>query len=52
MPNFPKPGETVHGQKFMTAFGGKAANQTVMAARLGANVALVAKVMNVCIVCN
>src|SRR5438552_11612837 len=40
---FPAPGETLHGQRFTTGFGGKGANQAVMAARLGAEVTLVAK---------
>jgi ribokinase len=40
----PAPGETVHGQRFATGYGGKGANQAVMAARLGAAVTLVARV--------
>ncbi|XP_019623190.1 PREDICTED: ribokinase-like isoform X1 [Branchiostoma belcheri] len=40
----PKPGETIHGNKFSLGFGGKGANQCVMAARLGAATAMVAKV--------
>ncbi|PIK54263.1 putative ribokinase-like [Apostichopus japonicus] len=44
VPQFPKPGETIHGHKFVTSFGGKGANQSVMAARLGAKVSMVAKV--------
>lgn len=43
---FPAPGETVHGQRFSTGYGGKGANQAVMAARLGAAVAFVGKVGN------
>ena len=31
---FPRPGETVLGSKFFTGFGGKAANQAVMCAKL------------------
>jgi len=40
---FPKPGETVLGQKFLMNPGGKGANQAVAAARLGADVRFVAK---------
>jgi ribokinase len=40
----PLPGETVLGQKFIMAAGGKGANQAVAARRLGARVAFVAKV--------
>jgi len=40
----PKPGETVMGDEFQEAPGGKGANQAVAAARLGARVALVARV--------
>ena len=40
----PKPGETIHGPNFEKGFGGKGANQCVMAARLGATCAMVAKV--------
>lgn len=39
----PKPGETVIGGDFVTAGGGKGANQAVAAARLGAEVAFVAR---------
>ncbi|XP_037085182.1 ribokinase-like isoform X2 [Pollicipes pollicipes] len=39
----PKPGETIHGTKFSMSFGGKGANQCVMAAKLGAKTAMVAK---------
>ena len=35
---FPILGETINGQSFSTAHGGKGANQAVAAARLGANV--------------
>lgn len=44
VPRLPKAGETIHGNKFLMGFGGKGANQCVMAARLGANTAMVAKV--------
>jgi ribokinase len=40
----PAPGETVTGGQFVLAAGGKGANQAVAAARLGADVTLVAKV--------
>jgi ribokinase len=40
----PRPGETVTGGEFVMAAGGKGANQAVAAARLGAEVTLVAKV--------
>jgi ribokinase len=40
----PRPGETVIGGKFVMAPGGKGANQAVAAARLGADVTLVANV--------
>jgi ribokinase len=45
-PRLPKAGETLSGQSFQQGFGGKGANQAVMAARLGARVSLVAKVGN------
>jgi ribokinase len=41
---FPRPGETLTGQGFRLGFGGKGANQAVMAARLGAAVTMVARV--------
>lgn len=37
----PGPGETVMGTRFAMGFGGKGANQAVMAARLGARVSMV-----------
>jgi len=37
----PDDGETVVGSSYVTGFGGKGANQAVMAARLGAEVAMV-----------
>lgn len=40
-PRFVGPGETILGERFLTAPGGKGANQAVAAARLGADVALV-----------
>jgi ribokinase len=38
----PQPGETMDGEEFLAAGGGKGANQAVAAARLGARVAFVA----------
>jgi ribokinase len=38
---FPRPGETLEGETFFAAAGGKGANQAVGAARLGATVALI-----------
>jgi ribokinase len=40
----PRPGETLTGQTFQLGFGGKGANQAVMAARFGAQVMMLAKV--------
>lgn len=40
----PRTGETVLGGEFMTAAGGKGANQAVAAARAGGNVTLVARI--------
>ncbi len=40
----PLPGETIHGSGFNTYFGGKGANQAIMAAKLGGQVAMIAKV--------
>ncbi len=45
-PRIPKPGETLIGSSYQVGFGGKGANQAVTAARLGANVSMVAKVGN------
>jgi ribokinase len=41
---FPKPGETIFGQKFYLGFGGKGANQAVAARLCGAEVFMVARV--------
>lgn len=43
VPRLPKLGETLHGSKFRMGFGGKGANQAVMAAKLGAQVSMVTK---------
>jgi ribokinase len=43
---FPKPGETIFGQKFDLGFGGKGANQAVAAKLCRANVFMVARVGN------
>lgn len=42
--HLPRPGETVLGGEFLTAQGGKGANQAVAAARLGAAVTCIARV--------
>jgi ribokinase len=42
--SIPRPGETVIGGDFVTAGGGKGANQATAAARLGADVTFVARV--------
>lgn len=39
----PRPGETVHGDSFMTGAGGKGSNQAVAAARLGAEVTFIGR---------
>jgi len=44
VPRLPAPGETLHGTDFSIGYGGKGANQAVMAARLGAQVAMVTRV--------
>lgn len=43
VPRMPTIGETLHGSQFQIGFGGKGANQAVMAAKLGANVSIVTK---------
>lgn len=40
--SFPAPGETVTGNHYQVAFGGKGANQAVAAGRSGANIAFIA----------
>jgi len=42
-PRLPRPGETISGTRFQMGFGGKGANQAVMAAKLGARVTIVTK---------
>jgi ribokinase len=44
VPRLPILGETIIGDSFQLGFGGKGANQAVMAARLGARVGIVTKV--------
>lgn len=39
---FPRPGETVIGQQYHVAFGGKGANQAVAAGRSGADISFIA----------
>ncbi len=43
VPRLPRMGETLHGTRFHVGFGGKGANQAVMAAKLGGNVTMIAK---------
>src|SRR5256885_11561613 len=45
-PRLPLPGQSVNGDVFQRAPGGKGANQAVAAARLGARVALVSRIGN------
>lgn len=40
--HFPTPGETVTGQEYQVAFGGKGANQAVAAGRSGADITFIA----------
>ncbi|OTA16001.1 ribokinase [Xenorhabdus vietnamensis] len=40
--SFPQPGETVRGEQYRVAFGGKGANQAVAAGRCGANITFIA----------
>lgn len=46
MERMPRPGETVHGQRFATGAGGKGSNQAVAAARLGADVTFIGRLGN------
>jgi ribokinase len=43
VPRLPRLGETLHGTRFQIGYGGKGANQAVMAAKLGARVSMVTK---------
>jgi ribokinase len=43
VPRLPRLGETLHGTRFEKGFGGKGANQAVMAAKLGADVTMIGK---------
>jgi ribokinase len=43
VPRLPTLGETLHGSRFHMGFGGKGANQGVMAAKLGAEVVMITK---------
>ncbi len=43
VPRLPRMGETLPGTRFHMGFGGKGANQAVMAAKLGGDVAMVTK---------
>lgn len=44
VPRSPRPGETLHGRDFHQGFGGKGANQAVMAAKMGADTTMVSAV--------
>lgn len=43
VPRLPRLGETLHGTRFHMGYGGKGANQAVMAAKLGGQVTIVTK---------
>lgn len=43
VPRLPQLGETLHGTRFHIGFGGKGANQAVMAAKLGGRVVMISK---------
>ena len=43
VPRLPSMGETLHGSRFRMGFGGKGANQAVMAAKLGGHVTMITK---------
>src|SRR5829696_7997665 len=45
-PKLPAAGETIDGETFQAAPGGKGANQAVAAARLGAQVKFIARIGN------
>ncbi len=44
VPRLPAVGETLHGTRFHIGYGGKGANQAVMAAKLGGEVTMISKV--------
>jgi ribokinase len=44
--HLPRPGDTIEGETFQTAIGGKGVNQAVAASRMGARVAFVGRVGN------
>lgn len=44
VPRFLNVGETLHGTEFQMGYGGKGANQAVMAAKLGSKVVMVTKI--------
>jgi ribokinase len=46
IPRLPVEGETIHGTEFRMGFGGKGANQAIMAAKLGAKVGMITKLGN------
>ena len=46
MAAFPQAGETLHGERYHRAYGGKGANQAIAAARLGADVLMLTRVGN------
>src|SRR5690606_35144914 len=43
-PRLPKPGETIHGDRYTLGLGGKGANQAAATARLGNDVTMVGRV--------
>src|ERR1035438_8901639 len=45
-PRIPVPGETIIGENYFTAPGGKGANQAYAAAKLGGNVAMLGRLGN------
>ena len=40
----PRPGETLHGERYAIGLGGKGCNQAVATSRLGANVGLIGRI--------
>ena len=44
MERLPKPGETLHGQRYKLGLGGKGANQAVAACKLGSDVRFIARI--------